>query len=87
MSHIHPSESAYPVHELAETSGINVRTYIATHALSGMLASPGNPALGAGPGELGLTISQLVAKRSVQYADALIAELNKNESQGDPHAK
>jgi len=57
-----PMMPAFP-HE--KGSGINVREYIATRALQGILAASFN---------IGIT-HDLVAQQAVQYADALLLEI------------
>jgi hypothetical protein len=67
-----PIDSAFPVPPRGLTSGLSKREYIATCALQGILACRN--------GNLPLPIrvaAQNVAREAVEYADALIAELQK----------
>ena len=64
-----PNQSAFPVDRHNQTWGLTKREYIATQALQGLLASPqkeGCP-------------RDLIVSQAVDFANALIRELNKTE--------
>lgn len=64
-----------PTHETVEdigANGIDVRTYLAGRALTGVIAAYAGP-------ELGLPTPEEAAQCAVQYADALLAALAAKE--------
>lgn len=63
-----PAQS--PVKIECQSSGMTLRTYIATKAMAGMIASCYSFDENMDPGDM--------AKWAVKYADALIAELSKS---------
>ena len=70
------NEPAMPIisqHEVFGT-GINIRQYYAGLALQGIISNC------SGQGIDGTILSEIFAKQSLIYADALINELNKNET-------
>lgn len=67
------NNSAFPVPMPSASCGMTLRAYIATKAMQGYLSMYGYD----GTPEPGPTQT---AKRAIAYADALIAELNKESS-------
>lgn len=61
-----------------DSDGMDIRTYIATKCLAGMLSDNKNFISADFYKEEGLSMAQYLSINSVKYADALIAELSKN---------
>lgn len=79
MSKINPNSAAFPITENVYREGfpylelthegINIRTYIATRLMAGMLADPNFIDIGN------------AVRQSIQAADLLIQELNKDSNE------
>ena len=63
-----------------ESVGLTKREYFAAFAMQGLLSS--GSVMGILSGNNGMAVPNLIAEYSVQYADALLAELDKPKGGG-----